>query len=157
MRQTRARRAVPVLGRFRVNLDHPTLDALDLGGAETGLALGADSGLVLTVSRLKAVVLAGWRYQRTSFPVCRDSYYPYQTPSLLPAPAQTPPRPLAAAAERLLRAVRLCEEPGQHRTDPLRTLIYASRTARTVSAMHSARASDEPRRALRRRSATTAR
>ncbi|KAK9819379.1 hypothetical protein WJX81_003680 [Elliptochloris bilobata] len=64
---------VPVLGRFRVDLEHPTLDALDLGGAETGLALGADGELVLTVAKLRAVVLAGFSYKRTSFPEVGDS------------------------------------------------------------------------------------
>ncbi len=109
---------MPVLGRFRVNLDHPTLDALDLGGAETGLALGADGGLVLTVSRLKAVVLAGWRYQRTSFPVRRGARLRRVCRPPLP---KIPRRPQGATAERPLRASRLCKEPGQHRHDPLRT------------------------------------
>ena len=63
---------MPVLGRFRVNLNHPTLDALDLGEAKTGLALGEDGELVLTVAGLKAVVLAGFSYKRTSFPVRHD-------------------------------------------------------------------------------------
>ena len=62
---------MPVLGRFRVSLEHPTLDALDLGGAETGLAPGADGQLLLNVANLRAVVLAGFSYQRTSFPVRR--------------------------------------------------------------------------------------
>ena len=63
--------AVPVLGRFRVSLEHPTLDALDLAGAQTGLALGADGQLLLNVVNLRAVVLAGFSYRRTSFPVRR--------------------------------------------------------------------------------------
>ena len=60
---------MPVLGRFRVSLEHPTLDALDLGGAQTGLAPGADGQLLLNVVNLRAVVLAGFSYRRTSFPV----------------------------------------------------------------------------------------
>ena len=62
---------MPVLGRFRVSLEHPTLDALDLGGAQTGLAPGADGQLLLNVVNLRAVVLAGFTYRRTSFPVRR--------------------------------------------------------------------------------------
>ena len=62
---------MPVLGRFRVSLEHPTLDALDLGGAQTGLAPGADGQLLLNVVNLRAVVLAGFSYKRTSFPVRR--------------------------------------------------------------------------------------
>lgn len=62
---------MPVLGRFRVSLEHPTLDALDLGGAQTGLAPGADGQLLLNVVNLRAVVLAGFSYRRTSFPVRR--------------------------------------------------------------------------------------
>ena len=68
-RHRRARCAVPVLGRFRVSLEHPTLDALDLGGAQTGLAPGADGQLLLNVVNLRVVVLAGFSYKRTSFPV----------------------------------------------------------------------------------------
>ncbi|CAL8464093.1 g3628 [Coccomyxa elongata] len=59
---------VPVLGKFRVNLDDIQLDGLDLSDANTGLALGPDGAFLLTVDNLRTNVNANFAYQRMQFP-----------------------------------------------------------------------------------------